>query len=60
VSTKIAHNSGRKKATDRQQPRKEKRGEAEHHDKYADLAMQTRFAALVEHFTSEERGRERR
>lgn len=57
---KIGHASGRRKATNRQQPRKGKRAESAHIDKYADLPMQNRLSALVEHFTSEERAHERR
>lgn len=57
---KIGHASGRRKVTERQQPRRSKRAETEHVDQYADRQIANRIAALVEHFTSEERANERR
>jgi hypothetical protein len=46
--------------TERQQPRRSKRAETEHVDRYADQQIENRLAQLVEHFTSEERAHERR
>ena len=60
MSTKIAHNSGRRKATDRQQPRRGKRPRAAHGDKYANKQDAATLAELREHFNSEERVNERR
>lgn len=54
-SRKIGHAEGRRKVTERQQPRRSKRPASEHRDRYADLPLTARLAALVEHFTSEER-----
>ncbi|NPC97884.1 hypothetical protein [Nocardioides sp. zg-DK7169] len=55
--TSLAHNSGRRRATDRQQPRKSKREHAEHTDKYAEELMAARLSELVRHFNGEEADR---
>lgn len=55
---RISHRVGRRKATDRQQPRKSKRATSTHSDKYAtkqaDRDMSERLRALAEHFNGEE------
>jgi hypothetical protein len=60
AGTTVGHNSGRSRASDRQQPRKSKRADAAHTDRYADKSWTNQLAGLAEHFMSEERADERR
>ncbi|WP_418062424.1 hypothetical protein [Pimelobacter simplex] len=48
--TNVAHDSGKRRVTERQQPRRSKRDASEHVDKYADDGMAEKLAALAEHF----------
>ncbi|MDE0775927.1 MAG: hypothetical protein OSB43_06625 [Nocardioides sp.] len=55
----LAHDSGKRTVTDRQQPRKSKRDTAEHADKYAtteEREMAEALAALVAHFNDPKDG----
>lgn len=58
---KVAHNIGRRRVVERQQPRRSKRQQSEHVDRYADQRddpserdMSERLAALARHFNGEE------
>lgn len=50
AKTNVPHDSGRRRVTERQQPRRSKREPAEHVDKYADDLMAEKLAALAERF----------
>lgn len=53
-SRKTPHAQTRRRAMERQQPRRSKRTTDEHVDKYSTKTWENSLAALVDHFQSEE------